>query len=563
LQLVRRLGLIAAACFAALAGAAVAAVAARDAAYWEKPLPGVELSGVDLARTLQVVVGEEAYDVRLDEALTLDGAATRAALVQAGHDSFLRRVRQLADPSPPVLAVDPVLVPRPGAERIAKRVSRALPRPRRAQVVSRRGSFSVIPSQPGDAVHTEVLVAALVRAARTGARTVSPTLSHVEPTLKTPAAEEAVVEALALVDEPVALTFKDEEVGSLTPQRLARLVRFRVGAERFRVGLDPQRVAKAVEPMLAHWRRRAANARFVLDGTRVRIRPSRPGLAVDGRWVADSVAAATESAIPRASLRLKQVRADLTTGEAERLGIRERISTFTTDMGTSSSNRIHNVQLMADYIDGTIVRPGETFSFNESVGPRTAERGFREGQMIIGSLLLPSIGGGVCQTATTLFNNAFELGLPIVERHNHSFYISHYPMGRDATVSWGGPDFGFENDLESGILIKTSYTDSTLTFSFYGTDPKRRVVSATGERANWRSPKTTYALDPYAPRGSVRTVSGSNQAGFDVTVTRKVYERGKLKRRDAFTSAYIAVGPTQIYGPGRSIPGPYFVLPRV
>jgi vancomycin resistance protein YoaR len=279
--------------------------------------------------------------------------------------------------------------------------------------------------------------------------------------------------------------------------------------------------------------------------------------------VADSLAAAAASSIPRASLRLKQVRADLTTSEAQKLAIRERISTFTTDMGTSSSNRIHNVQLMAEYIDGTIVRPGQTFSFNESVGPRTVERGFREGQMIIGSLLLPAIGGGVCQTATTLFNNAFELGLPILERHNHSFYISHYPMGRDATVSWGGPDFAFKNDLDSGILIKTRYTDSTLTFSFYGTDPERRVVSATGERVNWRSPRTTYALDPYAPRGSVRTVSGSNQSGFDVTVTRKVYERGKLKRRDAFTSAYIAVGPTQIYGPGRSIPGPYFVLPRV
>ena len=100
--------------------------------------------------------------------------------------------------------------------------------------------------------------------------------------------------------------------------------------------------------------------------------------------------------------------------------------------------------------------------------------------MIIGSLLLPAIGGGVCQTATTLFNNAFELGLPILERHNHSFYISHYPMGRDATVSWGGPDFAFKNDLKTGILIKTSYTSSTLTFSFYGTDPGRRVVSATG-----------------------------------------------------------------------------------
>ena len=136
-------------------------------------------------------------------------------------------------------------------------------------------------------------------------------------------------------------------------------------------------------------------------------------------------------------------------------------------------------------------------------------------------------------------------------------------MGRDATVSWGGPDFAFRNDLKTGILIKTRYTDSTLTFSFYGTDPGRRVVATTGARVNWRSPQTTYALDPYAPRGSVRTVSGSNQSGFDVTVTRKVYEHGKLKRRDAFTSAYIAVGPTQIYGPGRSIPGPYFVLPRV
>ena len=305
------------------------------------------------------------------------------------------------------------------------------------------------------------------------------------------------------------------------------------------------------------------NARFVVDGVRVRLSPSRPGSHPTAPWIADSLTAAASSSIRRASLRLKQTRADLTTREAEKLGIRQQISSFTTDMGTSSSNRIHNVQLMAEFIDGTIVRPGDTFSFNESVGPRTAERGFREGQMIVGSLLLPAIGGGVCQTATTLFNNAFELGLPILERHNHSFYISHYPMGRDATVSWGGPDFGFKNDLETGILIKTSYTTSTLTFSFYGTDPQRRVVAATGPRVNWRSPRTTYALDPYAPRGSVRTVSGSNQSGFDVTVTRKVYERGKLKRRDAFTSAYIAVGPTQIYGPGRSIPGPYFVLPRV
>jgi vancomycin resistance protein YoaR len=559
----RRIAWIAAATLAGVAGAGAAAVAFRDAVYWERPLPGVAVREVALDRQLEVRIGDERYAVDPRTVLRVDEAATDAALVHAGHDSFLRRVRQLVDPSPPALLVDPVLVPRPGADDLAERLSRTLPKPRRAQVVSAGGSFRVIPARPGEAVGQDELLHALESAVRTGRRTVAPALTHVEPELTTAAAEAAVAEAKALVDEPVALSFRGKEVGSLTPQRLAKLVRFRPQRDGFRVGFHSKRLAKAVEPFLQPWRRRAVNARFVVEGAHVRLLPSQPGLAPDGRWIADSIAGAVESSIPRGSLRLKQVRADLTTREAQKLGIRERISTFTTEMGTSSSNRIHNVHLMADFIDGTILKPGERFSFNESVGPRTADRGFREGQMIVGSLLLPAIGGGVCQTATTLFNNAFDLGLPILERHNHSFYISHYPLGRDATVSWGGPDFGFRNDLKTGILIKTSYTDSTLTFSFYGTDPHRRVVAATGPKVNWRSPQTAYALDPYAPRGSVRTVSGSNQSGFDVTVTRRVYERGKLKRRDAFTSAYIAVGPTRIYGPGSSIPGPYFVLPRV
>src|SRR5207245_5536465 len=106
------------------------------------------------------------------------------------------------------------------------------------------------------------------------------------------------------------------------------------------------------------------------------------------------------------------------TGEANTLGIRQKLVSFTTDMGVSSSNRIHNVHLMADFIDGTVIKPGDVFSFNRVVGPRTSERGFLEGQMIIGSLVLPSIGGGVCQTATTLFHDAFELGLPLLARVN-------------------------------------------------------------------------------------------------------------------------------------------------
>src|SRR5207249_9719901 len=232
----------------------------------------------------------------------------------------------------------------------------------------------------------------------------------------------------------------------------------------------------------------------------------------------------------------------------------------TTQMGVSSSNRIHNVHLMADFIDGTVIKPREVFSFNDVVGERTAARGFLEGQMIIGSLVLPSIGGGVCQTATTLFNDAFELGLPILQRTNHNLYLSHYPMGRDATVSWGGPDFRFRNDLKHGLLIKTTYTDSTLTFTFYGTPEHRRVVAQTGPQVNWKHPGMNYAVDLSAPRGSVRVVPGTGELGFDVTVKRKVYAAsGKLLEHDTFKSHYIPDSSTTVYGPGKKPPGPYFV----
>ncbi len=555
----RRLGVIAAATLAGLAGAGAAAVAVRDAVYWERPLPGVEVRQVALSKPIEVRVGDDFYNVEPRQVFRIDQAATALAARERGHDSFRTRVRALADPSPPALPVDPVLVPAGRIGGLLTRLELELPDPQRARV----SIDGVVPSRPGDRIDREAFVAALEQAVLRGDRKLEAPLHHVEPALTTAIAETALAEARELVSAPVTLAFKGEDVGSLSPARLARLIRFHAADDGFKVFFDREQLAKAVEPTLDRWRARAVNARFLVEGQSVRVLPSRPGLAVDAAWVADSVAGAAASSIRRANLKLKHVRAELTTAEAQKLGIREQISTFTTDMGTSSSNRIHNVHLMADYVDGTIIKPGETFSFNDSVGPRTVERGFREGQMIIGSLLLPSIGGGVCQTATTLFNNAFELGLPILERYNHSFYISHYPMGRDATVSWGGPDFSFKNDLKTGLMIKTSYTDSTLTFSFYGTDPQRRIVSTTGPQVNWRQPKTTYALDPYAPAGSVRTVAGSNQQGFDVTVSRRIYERGKLLRTDAFTSAYIAVGPTRIYGPGSSIPGPYFVLPRV
>ena len=562
--MLRRIRLAVTAVILLVAGTAVTAVAARDAYYVDRPLPGVTVRDARLAEPITVVVDGRRVEVEPGRVLRVYKQATERAVQEAGRHSFMTRVQALADPSPPAIEVDPALIVRPGKlSELVDELAAELQQPIAANVVMRGVEPHVVAASPGQGIDRRALLRGLRASALHGPRVVEARLVDVTVPLDTAAAEEAAETARLVVSAPVALQYGDRDVGELSPIELARLLRFTPRDDRFVVTFDRDRLARAVQPSVGEWRRQARNARFAVAGRNVSIVPSRPGLDVNPKRTLAAVTAAAYSPTRTAAVTLQETRADRTTREAEALGIRERISTFTTEMGVSSSNRIHNVHLMADYVDGTIIEPGDSFSFNDRVGPRTSERGFLEGQMIVGSLLLPSIGGGVCQTATTLFNNAFELGLPIQRRYNHSFYISHYPMGRDATVSWGGPDLVFRNDLKTAILIKTSYTNETLTFSFFGTDPGRRVVAQTGPQVNWRQPQTTYALDPYAPAGSVRTVAGSNQPGFDVTVSRTVFERGKVRRKDSFTSAYVAVGPTQIYGPGSSIPGPYFVLPRV
>jgi vancomycin resistance protein YoaR len=564
-------------------GVVALALLVRGALHRSEVMPGVRFLGSDLgglaaadaaSRVRALTVRRLAEPVKLQAGdgtatvapkllFTLDRGATKKRLLEAGRDGWSARARSLFSPLTHSIEVAPVLVERPAARGRLRSLLARFGRPPASAEVTMEGIRPVVKeSRPGSAADLRTLLAALEHRVAAGEGTVRVGFSPSQPAVLDEAAEAAAQEARLLVSAPVALTYEGRQLDRLAPETLARLLRFRPRGKRLLPLFDESRLARVLDPVIAPWKRRAVNAGFEVDGSTARVVPARQGLGLDATAAAVAVTTAAHARSERsAALTLRAVDADLTTAEAQALGIRERISTFTTEMGPSSANRIHNVHLMADYIDGTIVRPGSTFSFNRSVGPRTAERGFREGQMIVGSLLLPAVGGGVCQTATTLFNNAFELGLPIVERHNHSFYISHYPMGRDATVSWGGPDFVFRNDLEHALLIKASYTSSTLTFSFYGTNEGRAVSARTGPQVNWKAPRLTYALDPAAPRGSVRIERGSHQQGFDVTVFRTVTKGGQTIRKDSFKSSYIPVGDTAIYGPGRQIPGSYFVIP--
>jgi vancomycin resistance protein YoaR len=548
-----------------VAVAAIGATVARAIEYRGAAKPGVSVLGIDVGgksrseivgalrawgrEPVTIRAGGRSYHVPRAWLVSVDLRATASRALSAGSPVAL--VFPVAE------HVDPVVRRAVEAGDVLDQLARSEAAPVSAAVTVDGTHVTFTPARDGRRLDRAALLDRLAE----DRRVIDAPFSRLSPAIRDPAARSAASTARLLIEQPVSVVYHGARLGSLTQLQLARALRIRARTHRYAVGFDPGLLARVVRPRLGRWFVRAHNARFAVAGDRVRIVASRPGRDVDPLALTVAVTSATHAGRV-AHIELGERAPDLTTAQARSLGIRRKLVSYTTEMGVSSSNRIHNVHLMADFIDGTVISPGQVFSFNDVVGERTAERGFLEGQEIIGSLVLPSIGGGVCQTATTLFNDAFELGLPVLERTNHNLYLSHYPLGRDATVAWGGPDFKFRNDLKHGLLIKTTYTDSTLTFTFYGTPEPRRVVSHTGPQVNWRHPGMNYAVDPSAPRNSVRVVPGTGELGFDVTVERKVYDAaGKLLRRNSFRSHYIPDSSTTVYGPGRKPPGPYFVLP--
>jgi hypothetical protein len=156
------------------------------------------------------------------------------------------------------------------------------------------------------------------------------------------------------------------------------------------------------------------------------------------------------------------------------MGIEDLVATYTT-LYSGTESRLHNVELAAKLIDNTLIGPGKVFSFNATTGQRTVARGFEEAPVIVGGELVNGIAGGVCQVSTTVFNAAYDAGLPIEERWNHALYISHYPQGRDATVDYPALDLKFRNDTGHWLLLRSFNSTGRLTVNLYGTSFTRRV----------------------------------------------------------------------------------------
>jgi vancomycin resistance protein YoaR len=295
--------------------------------------------------------------------------------------------------------------------------------------------------------------------------------------------------------------------------------------------------------------RPARNAKLVVEGDVVRIEPARAGRVLERRALARALAYLP----PRVRAPLANRPAEVSTAELRRLAIREQIASFTTAY-PAGEPRVTNIQRAAALLDGTIVPAGGTFSMNEALGERTEARGFVAAPTIFDGRLVDSVGGGISQVATTLYNAAFFAGLDLVAHTPHSFYIDRYPMGREATISWGGPELIFRNDWHAAVLMKVAASDTAITVTFYSSLLDRRVETATSEPFDYTQPTVREVTNAALPPATRTTVQEAGAPGFTVEYTRKVWRGAELVRDERFTTRYLAkdgiveVGPDRLSG---------------
>lgn len=226
--------------------------------------------------------------------------------------------------------------------------------------------------------------------------------------------------------------------------------------------LDERRLLEALRPRMRAVTKAPVDAGVELVRGRPRVVPGRRGVTFDPEEVTDRFLSVVRArGADRTQHLTRQVRRPrFTTKDAAALGIDERVSSFTTYF-PHAEYRNTNLGRAADLVDGTVLRPGEVFSLNATVGERTADNGFTKGFIIDDGVYREDYGGGVSQVATTLFNAAFFAGLKDIEHQPHSFYIDRYPVGREATVVWPSVDLRFQDDTPYGVLVHAWVVPST------------------------------------------------------------------------------------------------------
>ena len=362
----------------------------------------------------------------------------------------------------------------------------------------------------------------------------------IEPVTTTADLDDAERRGQTLVSAPITFTRSGSSV-KLSPEQIGTVLTTRVtdGDPAIRIRALPAALRAVIgETTIAAFEVEPESASFEVVGGEVRLKEGQEGFRYSPKKAARQLVEVGMGERPRrAELRGKIAKPELTTEEAEELEITEQVSSFTTEHACCES-RVTNIHRIADIVDGVVIEPGDTFSVNGFVGERTEEKGFVNGGAIFEGEFVEQIGGGVSQFATTLYNAAYFGGYEITEHKAHSYYISRYPVGREATLNYPNVDLKITNDSPYGMLLSTSYTDTSITVSVYGTKWVE-VDTVAGERHNFRPAQTQYRENDDLPKGEERVIQEAGADGFDITVTRILTYPDGTTEREPVTTTYL------------------------
>lgn len=380
----------------------------------------------------------------------------------------------------------------------------------------------------GQGVNEQTSMSRISNALDADPRPASITLDVVDvpPALSVSDIDNALAQARLLLGGPIELTRTDPDATvTLTVDQLARALVTTVVEQpipMLDIGFDPAVVDSLLAPVRAEFEAPPTDAFLEIgEDDSISIVPGRPGSLIDADLAAQAAEQAARTGSRTAELPFQDgAEPEVTTEDIEALGIVEKLSEFTT-FHPCCQARVVNIHLFADFVDGTLVPPGEELSLNELVGQRTSERGFQPAPTIIGGKLEDTVGGGVSQFATTFYNAVFDAGLEDITHKPHSYYFSRYPEGIEATINWPQPDLVFRNDTDAYILIKTEYTDESITVKFFGDSGGRRVTTRNvSDRYAYTDFPTEYTPDPERAPELGEKVEVSGTRGWSVKVTR-------------------------------------------
>jgi vancomycin resistance protein YoaR len=244
-------------------------------------------------------------------------------------------------------------------------------------------------------------------------------------------------------------------------------------------GVDEEKVKEYLISMPITIATQPADGQLAMDDSNNLIETvkSEKGLVLNVDATVSNIISSLKDGRDWAEIKFDGLEPKISLEKAKELGVTALLAKGESNFSNSSSARVHNISVGAAIYNGYVIKPGEEFSFNNILGTVDASTGYKPELVIKNKTVTPEYGGGLCQVSTTMFRAAVNSGLPITERHAHSFPVSHYnPQGFDATIYPGVSDLRFVNDTQGNILIQSEIHGTSLSFDFFGASDGRKVV---------------------------------------------------------------------------------------